>query len=410
MSYSSSMLPYDVSAVRRLLDELDDWREALDHRGSLPRAWADRLRRDLEAEAVAASTSMEGVPVTVEQVRRILAGDDPSEVSDEDADLVRGYRDAMSFVLRRADDPGFHWDRELIVGLHDRVLARRYSLGAGRLRTRAAYVVDRATNEVMFTPPDHETVPALVDAMCQEIDTQPHPALASAWTHLATAAIHPFGDGNGRTARVLASLAMHRGGFQLPEFTSLEEWWGRHLPDYYRLFRCLGKEFDPAVDVTPFVVDHVRAQLQQVRALDMRRQVQQRLWTAAENVVLDAGLPRRLLEAAWDAFFGREVTSRYYRSLTDVSPATAASDMAAAVASGLLAARGKGRSRRYVAGPRLYRSIGNPLDIPTPETDADARAIIITRLGEQVAEEGKRRWQLDQRSASPGSVDGAAGS
>jgi Fic family protein len=45
---------------------------------------------------------------------------------------------------------------------------------------------------------------------------------------VAVAAIHPFRDGNGRVARVVASLAMYRGGFNLPEFTSLEEWWGRH--------------------------------------------------------------------------------------------------------------------------------------------------------------------------------------
>ena len=46
-------------------------------RGPIPRAWAGRLRRDLGAEAIAASTSMEGVPVTLEEVHRILAGDRP---------------------------------------------------------------------------------------------------------------------------------------------------------------------------------------------------------------------------------------------------------------------------------------------------------------------------------------------
>jgi hypothetical protein len=69
----------------------------------------------VEAEAVAASTSMEGIPVTVEEVHRILAGDRPPETRQEDAALVRGYRDAMSFVLRRADDAGFRWDRELLI-------------------------------------------------------------------------------------------------------------------------------------------------------------------------------------------------------------------------------------------------------------------------------------------------------
>src|SRR5712692_3883883 len=108
-------LPYDASAVLDLAGELDRWKTELDYRGPIPRAWAGRLRRDLEAEAVAASTSMEGVPVTVEEVHRILAGDRPAQTREEDAALVRGYRDAMSFVLRRADDAAFRWDRELII-------------------------------------------------------------------------------------------------------------------------------------------------------------------------------------------------------------------------------------------------------------------------------------------------------
>ena len=59
------ILPFDTDAGRPLAAELDRWRTQLDYRGPLPRAWAGRLQRDLEAEAVAASTSMEGVPVTV---------------------------------------------------------------------------------------------------------------------------------------------------------------------------------------------------------------------------------------------------------------------------------------------------------------------------------------------------------
>ena len=61
------LLPYDASTALDLTAELDRWKAQLDYRGPVPRSWAGRLRRDLEAEAVAASTSMEGVPVTVEE-------------------------------------------------------------------------------------------------------------------------------------------------------------------------------------------------------------------------------------------------------------------------------------------------------------------------------------------------------
>src|SRR5712692_104086 len=163
-------LPYDASAVLDLAGELDRWKTELDYRGPIPRAWAGRLRRDLEAEAVAASTSMEGVPVTVEEVHRILAGDRPAQTREEDAALVRGYRDAMSFVVRRADDTAFKWDRELLIGLHDRILAGNWGAGAGRLRTGPAHLVDNRTGELVLQPPPHEDVAELVSRACSMIE------------------------------------------------------------------------------------------------------------------------------------------------------------------------------------------------------------------------------------------------
>lgn len=379
------LLPYDPKPLRELASELDGLRGQLDYRGPIPRTWAGRLRRDLEAEAVAASTSMEGVPVTVEEVHRILAGDRPPETKEEDAALVLGYRDAMSFVLRRADDAAFRWDRELLIGLHDRILGGQSGGGAGRFRAGAAYVVDSRTGGVAFRPPPPEEVPGLVDEACAAIQAGlQHPAIAAGWIHAALASIHPFKDGNGRAARVAGSLAMYRGGFKLPEFTSLEEWWGRHRADYYAAFRCLGEAFSRDADVTPFLRAHMDAQLHQVRALDLRERVQQRIWMVVEETVTAAGLQPRVANAVWDAFFGRAVTPRYYRPLADVSPATATNDLAAAVAAGLLRPEGKARSRQYGAGDALYTRIGNALGIRVDETGAPARAIIIGDLTRRV--------------------------
>jgi hypothetical protein len=103
--------------------------------------------------------------------------------------------------------------------------------------------------------------------------------------HCWLAGIHPFSDGNGRTARILASLAMYRRDYKLLEFTSLEEWWGGHVADHGQALDCLGSEWAGEVDA-------------------------------------------RVAHALYDAFFGREVTNRFYRSLADVSAATAVNDLA----------------------------------------------------------------------------------
>lgn len=384
---SQALLPFDLDTVRPLCEELDAWHRRLSWKDWHGRAWTGRLRRDVEAEAVAASTRMEGIPVTVEEVRRILAGDRPAAVSPIDVRLVEGYRDALRYAQSRADDAKFRWNGELIIGLHDRVLGGDATEGAGRFADRPRYVAIQGVEDTLFQPPAAEQISSHVDAMCTHLnDGGLHPGAAAAWVHIATAAIHPFRDGNGRCARVLASLAMYRGGFRLWAFTTLESWWGHHRDDYYSAFRCLGRRFDPGADVTPFVEAHLRAQLSQVRALDLRDRVEHRVWDALVGLVDAGGLEERVANALWEAFFERDVTAGYYRAVTDVSPATATHDLRAAVAAGLLSTRGERRGRRYLPGPRLFEQVARKIGL---ESVAE-RSPIISALAQQETTAARR--------------------
>lgn len=334
--------------------------------------------------------------MTVDDVRRILAGEPPQTVSPHNYRLVRGYRDAMTYVLRRADDPNFEWNRELLVGIQDRVLAGHYDDGAGRLRTGPSLVANRDTDQIVFRPPPHEQVPDLVDDLCERFRASEwHPAVGAAWVHVALAAIHPFKDGNGRTARILASLVMYRSGFRTPTFTSLEEWWGRHPDDYYRAFACLGENFSSAAEVTPFISAHVTAQLSQVHALDLRERTQRGLWTMIENILVDHNLHERITNALWDAFFGRSVTAGYYRDFTEISAGTATADLKAATAAGLLTAVGETRARRYTDGPKLFRALARELTLEESPSSAEmGRSLIITELSRRLIPREDRQATL----------------
>jgi Fic family protein len=364
----------NTETIETGLGRLTELKARLDSRGPLPRIWLGRTRRELEAKAVAASTSMEGVAVAVDEVRRILAGDRPSSVAPQAVTFVEGYRDAMKFVLHRADDPQFAWQSELILGIHYRAMGEDRSLGAGRLRQSQNRIVDVAGGRQVYLPPPPDEVPRLVAELAAwaEAQKQTPAPIAAAVVHCRLTGIHPFSDGNGRTARILASLAMYRGGYKSPEFTSLEEWWGGHVGDYYRAFDCLGSEWADEVDVTPFVEAHLRAQVRQVEALSLRQATERILWLALDDVTRSVpGGDVRMAHALYDAFFGREVTNRFYRSLADVSVATAVNDLAKLEAAGLLAAVGAGRSRRYVAGRRLAEWIAESAGI-APALDAEA--------------------------------------
>ncbi|MBU4557118.1 MAG: Fic family protein [Actinobacteria bacterium] len=354
------MYRYEITeAVATSVRRIEELRTRLDAQGPLPRIWLGRTRRDLEAEAVAASTIMEGVAVTVDEARRILAGDKPPGVSVEDIDLVDGYRDAMRFVLARADADAFQWHSELMLSLHHLVLGGSYANGAGRFRGTQNWLTNRANGAQVYLPPPAEKVPSLVNDLAAWLQGTAEPGpVTSALAHVSVAGIHPFADGNGRTARIVASLAMYRAGFRLPQFTSLEEWWGRHLEDYYSAFDCLGAEWAPNTDVTPFLETHVQAQVAQVEALSLRNTTERALWTVLQDIaVIDMGLNERTTHALYDAFFARDVTNRYYRGMADVSEVTASHDLGKLVASGALEPKGAGRSARYVAAPALYELV-----------------------------------------------------
>ena len=381
----------ETEEIRVLAAELEALRERHDLSATLPRRWSGRLRRDLEVEAVAASTMIEGVRVTVDDVRRILVGDVPPHVTEKDAALVAGYRDAMSYALRRADDPAFRWHAELLLAIHDRVLAGAHHLGAGRYRTGGVYLVDRHDGTIRFTPPAADDVPELVDAAMDWVQRGGlSTPVAAAYVHAAVAAIHPFTDGNGRTARICASLALLRGGFRRPEFTSLEEWWGRHPADYYATFRSLGPEWSPDADITPFVHAHIAAHVAQVKEYEERLEVQRDVWTALENICAEIG-DVRTVDALYDAFLGHTVTNRYYRELAQVSPVTAASDLGRLVAAGLLEVIGAGVSTGYVAAPALMERLAAELGLtggPGPQVPPEESRTWIT---------AQLRWRVRER-------------
>ena len=380
-----------TETAQQALDRLEQLRTELDAQGPLPRTWVGRTRRDLEAEAVAASTIMEGVAVTVDEARRILAGDRPGGVSAEDAALVDGYRDAMRFVLARADAPAFSWHSELLLAIHHRVLSGSYSSGAGRFRENQNWLTNRANGRQVYLPPPPDQVPALVDGLASWLEASRNPGpVDAAIAHVAVAGIHPFSDGNGRTVRIAATLGMYRCGFKSPYFTSLEEWWGRHIDDYYRAFECLGQRWDPTSDVTPFIEAHVVAQARQVEALSLRNSTEQATWTVLEDALThDLRMNERVTHAAYDALFARQVTNRYYRGMADVSDVTASHDLGKLVAAGLLESRGAGRSAHYVATPALFarvaRAVGLDEEWLRPRGDLPAqRDLLLTGISRKL--------------------------
>ena len=108
---------------------------------------------------------------------------------------------------------------------------------AGEYRTKQVVVKDSQTGKVTFTPPSAVEVPFLMREFVywlnRDSTAEIHPVLKAGIAHHELVRIHPFVDGNGRVARVLATLILLLGGYDIRRFFSLEEYYDKDAQSYY---------------------------------------------------------------------------------------------------------------------------------------------------------------------------------
>jgi Fic family protein len=196
-------------------------------------------------------------------------------------------------------------------------------------------------------------------------DTPP-PVLA-AIGHLQLVAIHPFNDGNGRTARAISRLLLGRGGYALDGLVSVDAHLDLHRSDYFAAIRAsIGRAYEPGHDATPFVhfflgaiigaADHLLARLRGLGEVQIK----------VRRDVIDGTLPPTMLDALAYAYINRSLRAGEYRELTGRTAPTTTRDLRAATDMGYLVPEGATRDRWYRLGPRL-------LETPAPGEPGDPR-------------------------------------
>ncbi|MHB8279815.1 MAG: Fic family protein [Candidatus Humimicrobiaceae bacterium] len=116
----------------------------------------------------------------------------------------------------------------------------------GKLRDRRVYVGNRYTGEVIFEPPPVNQVSILVkdfldwfnSTEIEEID----PVLFAGITHYEIVRIHPFIDGNGRTARIMAALIFSNKGFDTKKFFTLDDYYDQNRRSYYDALKNVNQD------------------------------------------------------------------------------------------------------------------------------------------------------------------------
>jgi len=324
-----------------------------------PTRWTGLLRRSEFARAIQGSNSIEGFNVTVDDAVAAVEGEEPLIDERTEAWLaVRGYREAMTYILQLSDDAHFAHHEAMLRSLHYMMMS--YDLGKhpGRWRPGVIYVRRENTSDIVYEGPDAALVPALMDELVRSLnESSALPIMVrAALAHLNLVMIHPFSNGNGRMARALQTLVLAREGILSPVFSSIEEYLGRNTQEYYAVLGEVGQgHWHPERDPMPWIKFCLTAHYRQAETLLRRSQEAGRLWSEVESEIKKRGLQERMVLALHDAAFGFRVRNTTYRKAADVSEAAASRDLGQLVAAGLLVAHGEKRGRFYVTGEWLNK-------------------------------------------------------
>ena len=95
-------------------------------------------------------------------------------------------------------------------------------------------VYDSKTGNPDYIPPEYCDIPGLLDELVEYVNTtDDHPLIIAAVVHYQLVTIHPFEDGNGRTARLLSGYIMDLNGYGFNGIGSLEEYFAYDIDEYY---------------------------------------------------------------------------------------------------------------------------------------------------------------------------------
>lgn len=259
--------------------QLGEARSKVDHlsRALLKPSVAEELLRVYLAKGVHATTAIEGSALSEEQVREIIDGRaqvPPSQRYQERevANIVAAYNRITAHLVSGGSaeitvEGIKQFNREVLAGIDEE------GVHPGEIRTRSVVVGSR------YRGAPAEDCEYLLERLCDWLDGPefdpvsdelriPYALIRAVVAHLYLAWIHPFDNGNGRTARLIELQILLAAGVPTPAAHLLSNHYNFTRDEYYRQ---LQRASDSGGDVGPFLqyairgfVDGIRSQVERV--------------------------------------------------------------------------------------------------------------------------------------------------
>lgn len=201
------------------------------------------LRRDALLKSAHHSTAIEGNPLTLNQVGKLAQGIQINAQKKAKQEVLN-YLNVLEKLDKYPENGNI--TGKSVLELHQDVTHHtlEYSYLEGQYRTIPVHVVNKM-GETVFTPPPANLVQEYMQNLINWIDNHDqelNPVIMAGIVHYEFVRIHPFVDGNGRTARALAALILYLREFDIDRLFTLDEFYDNDRPAYYRALNSVDPE------------------------------------------------------------------------------------------------------------------------------------------------------------------------
>ncbi|MBI1909831.1 MAG: Fic family protein [Deltaproteobacteria bacterium] len=289
------------------------------------------------------STSIEGNPLPLTEVKKLLKSR-PENIRDTEREILNYNRilEEMNEKIKRgsiAIDIPFICcvQQEITTGLIEK-------FRCGKLRTEPIFVNDPRSGKTVYWSPDHRDVPKMMDNLIRFVkEKRGHiePLILAGIFHKELVIIHPFMDGNGRTARLVAKALLADMGLNTFNLFSFENYYNKNVAAYFQNVGILGNyyELSDTIDFTQWLEYFTGGIIDEL--LRVKKELETEL--ASPELVLQSH-HKKLLDFIKKNDF---ITDRDYSKLTQRAKATRALDFKKLLEMDLIKRFGKGRLTHY---------------------------------------------------------------
>ncbi len=217
---------------------------------------SSRLEPEIMYSSISGTAAIEGNPITEEDVKKIAEGQDLEEYTKKDKQEIINLIKAYSLLssIDFTDNP-FILTEDLIRELHKTITDQvpdEHNI-PGRYRNGIVHIGDKAHGGIYTPPKILEDVKNLMEEFVSWINsdeiTKISPFIRASIAHYHFCIIHPFWDGNGRTARLIEAIILQVANIKYAP-KELSNFYYRNIDDYYIAF---SKSIKLKKDVTPFI-------------------------------------------------------------------------------------------------------------------------------------------------------------